>query len=168
MLAISCLFPLQYEEPDYEGCPTKMISAPDFDKDVLPHDPTQCMECAIPLIKAHRVGASLSIESINDSLARSRSHTSDSISSSTSSTPVTKVESQSSSDSRTGTEPSSVSRSPKSPKFSVGSIKSGEVVQNGSVDSTAAEKESKSQDQINNNSEGTCTYSCRIIVPISF
>ena len=165
---ISCLFPLQYEEPDYEGCPTKMISAPDFDKDVLPHDPTQCMECAIPLIKAHRVGASLSIESINDSLARSRSHTSDSISSSTSSTPITKVESQSGSDSRTGTEPSSVSRSPKSPadapKFSVGSIKSGEVVQNGSVDSTAAGKESKPRNQINN-SEGTC-----IIVPklISF
>ena len=166
MLYISCLFPLQYDEPDYEGFPTKMISAPDFEKDVLPHDPIQCMECAIPLIKAHRVGASLSIESINDSLARSRSHTSDSISSSTSSTPTTKVESQSGSDSRTGTEPSSVSRSLKSPadapKFSVGSVKAGEVVQNGSVDSTVAEKETKSQDH-SINSEGTCT----IIVPIS-
>ena len=133
-----------------------MISAPDFDKDVLPHDPAQCMECAIPLIKAHRVGASLSIESIDDSLARSRSHTSDSISSSTSSTPTAKTESQSNSDSRIGTEPSSVSRSPKSPadapKFNVGSIKSGEVVQNGSMDSTAAAagKESKSQNQMNN------------------
>jgi hypothetical protein len=145
---------MQYDEPDYEGCPTKLISAPDFDKDVLPHDPTQCMECAIPLIKAHRVGTSLSIESINDSLTRSRSHTSDSISSSTSSTPTTKRESRSGSDSRTGTEPSSVSRSPKSPvdepKFNIGSIKSEEVVQNGSMDSNAAEKESKSQDQINN------------------
>ena len=127
-----------------------MISAPNFDKEVLPHDSAQCMECAIPLIKAHRVRTSLSIESINDSLARSRSHTSDSVSSSSSSTPTTKVESQSNSDSRIGTDPSSVSRSPAdAPKFNVGSIKSEEVVQNGSVDSIAG-KDSKSQDQINN------------------
>ena len=147
---LTYIFVPQYDEPDYEGCPTKMISAPDFDKEVLPHDPAHCMECAIPLIKAHRVGTSLSIESINDSLVRSRSHTSDSVSSSTSSTPTTKVESQSNSDSRIGTEPSSISRSPKSPaKFNIGSIKSEEVVQNGSVDNTAG-KDLKSQDHINN------------------
>lgn len=113
------------------------------------------MECAIPLIKAHRVGTSLSIESIDDSLARSRSHTSDSISSSTSSTPTTKAESRSNSDSRIGTEQSPVSRSPTkspadAPKFDIGSVKSGEVVENGTVDSTGAGKESQSQDQINN------------------
>ena len=147
-----------------------MISAPDFDKNVLPHDSAHCMECAIPLIKAHRV--TLSIESINDSLARSRSHTSDSVSSSTSSTPVTKTESQSNSDSRIGTEPSqlvsSVSRSPKSPqnapKFNIGSIKSGEVVENGSVDS-AVGRETKSHDQITNGERNEGIRTCNIYIP---
>ena len=142
---------MQYDEPDYEGYPTRMISAPDFEKDLLPHDPTQCMECAIPLIKAHRMGASVSIESIDDSVTRSRSHTSDSVSSSTSSTAgaTTKVGSRSNSSSRTGTEPPSTSRSPKSPhltpKFKVGSVKTEETSDNGTVDSL--ERKSRSHDQ---------------------
>ena len=139
----------QYDEPDYEGCPTKMISAPDFEKEEIPHDPNQCMECAIPILKSHRMGTSLSIDSIDDSIIRSRSHTTDSISSSTCSTPT-----QSISHSRSGTElqtmaPATFSKSPKSPlltaKFKVGSIKSDDGVENGTVST----EESKSELQRN-------------------
>lgn len=107
---------LQYDEPDYDGCPTKVISAPDFDKELLPHDPLQCMECAIPLIKAHRVGPSFSIESIEDGLTRSRSHTTDSMSSGTSSTIMSRQDSE---------QPTPVPKSPLvTARFKVGSVKS--------------------------------------------
>lgn len=66
-----------------------MISAPDFEKEMLPHDPSQCMECAIPILKTHRVATSLSIESTDDSITHPRSHTSESIDSNTSSPVLT-------------------------------------------------------------------------------
>lgn len=154
-MSLSLTFIPQYDEPDYEGCPTKLISAPDFEKEVLPHDPMHCMECAIPYMKVHRMGACLSIDSIDERVTRSRSHTSDSISSSTSSTVGM---TQSNSHSRTGTEPPTMapaySRSPKSPlltaKFKVGSIKSDETVD---VDSESNDKKTKLQHQNGNNRE---------------
>lgn len=95
-----------------------LISAPDFEKEVLPHDPWQCMECAIPILKTHRVATSLSIESTDDSITRPHSHTSDSIDSNTSSPVLTA-------------------------KFKVGSVKSDESKENGMTDTESVDRKLK-------------------------
>lgn len=43
----------QYDQPVYEGFRTESVSAPNFEKDCLPHNPYKCLECSIPLNKVH-------------------------------------------------------------------------------------------------------------------
>lgn len=47
------IFIFQYDEPVYEGFITESVSAPDFEKESIPHNPYKCLECSIPLNKAH-------------------------------------------------------------------------------------------------------------------
>jgi len=58
----------QYDEPEYEGHMTQVISAPSpSDHDRTPiHDPLHCLECSIPLVKPyHGVGMSISCDSLS-------------------------------------------------------------------------------------------------------
>ncbi len=58
----------QYEEPEYRGCVTQVISAPLLtNHDHIPsHDPYHCLECSIPLVKPyHGVGMSISSNSLS-------------------------------------------------------------------------------------------------------
>lgn len=96
----------QYEEPTYEGFLSETITAPDFNKDSIPHNQYKCLECSVPLNKAyHRSHSDISISNENlaygnvlsttgssNSLSpatRSRSHTFDSAVSSSGSVSTT-------------------------------------------------------------------------------
>ena len=61
-------FSLQYDEPEYEGFVTESVSAPDFAKESIPHNPYRCLECSIPLNKAHHRSQS-DISVSNENLA---------------------------------------------------------------------------------------------------
>ena len=91
---------------------TEVAAAPDFNKESIPHNPYKCLECSIPLNKAHHHSQS-DISASNENLSsgatlgrsgssssflelRSRSHTTESIISSSSSGSATTPHSHSS------------------------------------------------------------------------